>query len=107
MRCELAGLMLAAVIATGAAAADLSTCEGCHTPPYGPPLAGVAGRKIASVPGIEYCSALTAKSGEAWTDANLRALLTNARTFAPGCTMDSKLPPADADAIIAALKALH
>lgn len=101
-------LLLATVMATGAMAApDITTCQSCHAPPFGPPLEGVAGRKIASVPGIDYCAALTAKSGETWTDANLRALLMDAKGFAPGCSMDTKMTPAAADAMIAYLKTLH
>ncbi len=108
MRKGLGTLLLAALIATNASAApDLTTCQGCHTPPFGPPLEGVAGRKIASVPTVDYCKVLKAKSGESWTDANLRAFLMDSQGFAPGCSMTVKMSGSEADAMIAYLKTLH
>lgn len=108
MRKGLGALLLTALIAMGASAApDITTCQGCHAPPYGPPLEGVVGRKIAAVPTIDYCATLKAKSNESWTDANLRAFLMNAQGFAPGCSMNVKLTPEAADAMIAYLKTLH
>ena len=108
MRKRLSVIVLASAIATAASAApDITTCQSCHTPPFGPPLEGVAGRKIASVPSIDYCAALKAKSNEAWTDANLRAFLMDSKGFAPGCSMDLKMSPQAADAMLAYLKTLH
>ncbi|MEP7129779.1 MAG: hypothetical protein ABI770_01475 [Sphingomicrobium sp.] len=65
-------------------------CVGCHEPKFGaavgPPLAGVAGRRIASVPGWGYSAGLKRKSG-VWDDASLNAFLNDPAAFAPGTTM--------------------
>jgi cytochrome c len=108
MRKKLGTFLLAAMITTGASAApDITTCQGCHAPPFGPPLEGVVGRKIAAVPTVDYCAALKAKSSDSWTEANLRAFLMNAQGFAPGCSMNVKMTPEAADAMIVYLKTLR
>ncbi|MEO8454882.1 MAG: PQQ-dependent sugar dehydrogenase [Sphingomicrobium sp.] len=65
-------------------------CVGCHEPKFGtavgPPLAGVTGRRIASVPGWAYSAGLKRKSG-VWDDASLNAFLSDPAAFAPGTTM--------------------
>jgi cytochrome c2 len=65
-------------------------CVGCHQPKFGtavgPPLAGVAGRRIASVPGWAYSAGLQRKSG-VWDDGSLNAFLSDPAAFAPGTTM--------------------
>ncbi|WP_243375685.1 c-type cytochrome [Sandarakinorhabdus cyanobacteriorum] len=55
-------------------------CKACHSVVagqnrIGPSLAGVAGRRIASVPGFNYSAALKKRTGT-WTDANMNAWLT-------------------------------
>jgi cytochrome c len=55
-------------------------CKACHSVVkgqnrIGPSLAGVVGRKAASVAGFSYSAAMKAK-GVAWTDANLDTYLT-------------------------------
>lgn len=108
MRKGLSTILMTLLIASGASAApDLTTCQSCHTPPFGPPLEGVAGRKIASVANIDYCATLKARSDETWTDANLRAFLMDSKGFAPGCSMDLKMTAGAADAMVAYLKTLH
>jgi cytochrome c2 len=83
-------------------------CAGCHEPKFGgavgPPLAGVVGRRIASVPGWAYSVGLKRKSG-VWDEASLNAFLTDPAAFAPGTTM--RLSPMDARSraqVIAELK---
>lgn len=109
----LAALIAAATLA-GPAAADgaktfLLQCGTCHqakSSPMGPSLAGVAGRKIASLGDYTYSPALAAKGGT-WTDANLDAYLTAPGKFAPGSKMPVALAAApDRTAVIAYLKTL-
>jgi cytochrome c len=67
-------------------------CEICHNfskgqgPKVGPDLYGVVGRKIASVEGFNYSSALKAKTGT-WTFDALNTWLTNPRADVPGTNM--------------------
>ena len=65
-------------------------CAGCHEPKVGatvgPSLAGVVGRRIATVPGWSYSAGLRSKSG-VWDEASLNAFLTDPAAFAPGTTM--------------------
>ncbi|MCR8915761.1 PQQ-dependent sugar dehydrogenase [Marinobacter panjinensis] len=78
-------------------------CKGCHAPtfgaPAGPPLAGLIGREVATVPGFNYSPALTALGG-VWDEARLDAFLRAPQAFAPGTSM--VLPPLD-DAVRAEL----
>jgi cytochrome c len=99
-RMNLAALavMLAAVAATPAAAQDakagergFAQCRACHSVVrgqnrIGPSLAGISGRRIASVPGFNYSAALKKRTGN-WTDANMNAWLTRPAAWAPGTRM--------------------
>ena len=83
------------------------TCHGAKSTPMGPSLAGVAGRKIASLADFKYSAGLTAKSGATWTDANLDAYLAAPAKFAPGTKMMTGVAnPADRAAVVAYVKAL-
>jgi cytochrome c2 len=72
------------------------TCSGCHEPRFGgaagPPLAGVLGRRIASVPGFNYSAGLKSRTGR-WSESELDAFLRDPDAYAPGTTM--KLPGLD------------
>lgn len=85
-------------------------CKTCHqakSTPMAPSLAGVAGRKIASLTDFKYSAGLTAKAAMSWTDANLDAYLAAPARFAPGTRMPSGVAvPADRAAVIAYLKGL-
>ena len=67
-------------------------CQACHNfeegqgPKVGPDLYGVVGRKIASVPGFNYTSALKSKNGT-WDFNALNAWLTKPTAYAPGTAM--------------------
>jgi cytochrome c len=67
-------------------------CEVCHNlqkgqgPKIGPDLWGVVGRKVASMPGFDYSSALKGKGGT-WTFDNLNQWLTKPSAYAPGTKM--------------------
>ncbi|OYX32385.1 MAG: hypothetical protein B7Y99_08750 [Caulobacterales bacterium 32-69-10] len=71
-------------------------CGVCHVavddgkPHPGPVLAGVVGRKAASVPGFKYSPALKS-SGQTWTAPKLDAFLANAQGMVPGTFMVVKL----------------
>ena len=67
-------------------------CQACHNfeegqgAKVGPHLHGIVGRKIASVPGFTYSSALKSKNGN-WDFNALNAWLIKPTTYAPGTTM--------------------
>lgn len=67
-------------------------CQACHNfeegqgPKVGPDLYGVVGRKIASVPGFNYSSALKSKNGT-WDFNALNAWLMKPGAFVPGTAM--------------------
>ena len=67
-------------------------CQACHNfqegqgPKIGPDLYGVVGRKIASVPGFNFSSALKSKTGN-WDFNALNAWLTKPSAYAPGTAM--------------------
>jgi cytochrome c2 len=70
-----------------------TSCGGCHKVlnglehSYGPDLAGIVGRRVASAPGFEaYSPALKASHGK-WTKERLDAWLSDPQTVAPGTTM--------------------
>jgi len=69
-----------------------SPCAACHVAAnpqastIGPPLQGVAGRRIASSPGFEYSAGLTALEGT-WTRERLDAFIENPARYAPGTSM--------------------
>lgn len=88
-------------------------CAACHAPaavksgPVAPRIAGVAGRKIASLTDYAYSTALKGKGGQAWSDANLDAYLTAPAKFAPGTKMFVGLPKLEERrAVIGYLKTL-
>lgn len=66
-------------------------CAACHSVDpgrngVGPSLAGVAGRKAASLPGFAYSPALR-NSGLTWNAASLDAWLTSPQRTVPGTRM--------------------
>jgi cytochrome c len=67
-------------------------CLACHNfeegqgPKIGPDLYGVVGRKIASVSGFNYSSALKSKNGT-WDFNALNTWLTKPTAYAPGTAM--------------------
>ena len=95
-----------ALAADGARTYQLQ-CKTCHalaSSPMGPSLAGVAGRKIASLTNFTYSSALKAKGGT-WTPVALDAFLTAPARFAPGTRMPTGVAnAADRAAVIAYLE---
>jgi cytochrome c len=84
------GLLASASAERGAAVAK--QCQACHNfeegqgAKVGPHLHGVVGRKIASVPGFNYSSALKSKNGN-WDFNALNAFLIKPASFAPGTIM--------------------
>jgi cytochrome c len=67
-------------------------CQGCHAAApggptlVGPDLAGVVGRKAASLPGYDYSAALKS-SGLVWNFAKLNLWLTDPSSLVPGTKM--------------------
>jgi cytochrome c len=67
-------------------------CQTCHNfekgagPKIGPPLWGVAGRPIASIPGFSYSDSLKAVGGN-WTWEALNTMVSNPKTEASGTKM--------------------
>ena len=83
------------------------TCHQAVSGPAGPSLAGVSGRKIASLAGYKFSAGLSAKSAMTWTDTNLENYLAAPAKFAPGTRMMTGLAaPADRAAVIGYLKTL-
>jgi cytochrome c len=93
-------VVCAVLLIDGSRAADESpfpesfeVCTACHSyqrdEPLleGPPLWGVVGRRVASVEGYEYSSALRATGG-AWDRSRLDQFLSNPKVFAPGTKMN-------------------
>jgi cytochrome c len=70
-----------------------SQCHNCHTTMkagqyrVAPPLNGIVGRPIASVPGYKYSDALKARSDEVWTKAALNKFLKRPNHALPGTKM--------------------
>lgn len=97
----------------GAAAGKLvfMRCAACHSiapgapNKVGPNLAGIVGRKAATVPGFRYSTAL-ASAKLTWNDATLDKWLTRPASLVPGTSMVfAGLPkPEDRAAVIAYLK---
>ncbi|WP_332773212.1 c-type cytochrome [Phenylobacterium sp.] len=109
-----AGALAALLVAGPALAADgaktfqlqCKSCHGAKSTLMGPSLAGVAGRKIASLSDFKYSAALTAKGGT-WTDAALDAYVAAPSKFAPGTRMMVGVAnPADRAAVVSYLKTL-
>ena len=72
-------------------------CIDCHTMTKntkGPMLAGLLGRKAASVPRFSYSPALK-KSGLTWTEATLDKWLTDPDTLVPDTTMEYRVRNAE------------
>ncbi len=71
---------------------DAKICETCHNVEkgggvkIGPPLWGVVGRKVASVPGFDYSDSLKSHGGD-WTFQALNKWITDPRAVAPGTKM--------------------
>jgi cytochrome c oxidase assembly protein Cox11 len=73
-------------------------CSSCHAldrAKIGPPLAGVVGRRVASVPGYPYSAALKAASFT-WTPAQLEAWLAGPQALVPGALMPMHVDVAQA-----------
>lgn len=71
-------------------------CTGCHSlakAHEGPPLAGVYGRHIGSVPGFPYSAALRS-SNVVWDRLSLDLWLTEPDSFLPDSNMDFRVPKA-------------
>lgn len=89
-------------------------CAVCHAttakggPSVGPRLLGIVGRKAGTQPGHNYSTALK-KSGIVWTEANLKAFITDPKSIAPGNHMPfaGDRNPAEVDALVAYLKTLQ
>jgi cytochrome c len=99
LRYGLAALAALVCITHQAVAADakhgeqvFGRCAQCHNADkgggngLGPNLFGVAGRKAASLPNFYYSPALK-KSGIVWTDAKLKAWVSNPQKLVPGTRM--------------------
>jgi cytochrome c len=74
-------------------------CGVCHSMQpapgkMGPPLAGIVGRKAASVPGFAYSDALK-KSNVTWTAAKLNEFLGGPAKVIPGTKMLVSVPNAE------------
>ena len=104
--CGAAALAVAALAPSAAAPAQTADgqrlfqqrCAACHAvgagpAKSGPQLAGVVGRRAASVPGARYSEALR-KSGIVWDRASLDAYLAAPRQKVPGTTMLVSVPNA-------------
>ncbi len=68
-----------------------AACRACHSVVkgqnrVGPSLAGVVGRRSASVAGFNYSKAMRAKN-VTWTPANLNTYLTKPSAYVPGTRM--------------------
>ncbi|MGZ3305809.1 MAG: c-type cytochrome, partial [Asticcacaulis sp.] len=77
-----------------------ANCALCHdvtsarTVKQGPPLLGVVGRKIGSVPGFGYSETLknAGSKGKAWTPAALNVFLADPQKAMPGTMMPVNVP---------------
>ena len=67
-------------------------CGACHNfekgagAKVGPPLYGVVGRAVASVPGFAYSDALKAKGGN-WSYEDINKFIANPKAYVPGTKM--------------------
>jgi len=72
--------------------ADTKACQSCHSfdkggpAKVGPPLYGVVGRPVASIPGFAYSDGFKAMGGN-WDYAGINKLITNPKAMAPGTKM--------------------
>ena len=71
---------------------DTKPCQACHSfdkggpAKVGPPLYGVVGRAVASVPGFAYSDVLKAAGGD-WTYDKIFAFIKSPKTADPGTKM--------------------
>ena len=71
---------------------DAKVCQTCHNfekgagPKIGPPLWGVVGRPMASVPGFSYSDSLKGVGGD-WTYEAVNKMITNPKSEASGTKM--------------------
>ena len=117
MKTIIAAMLLTALAAPAWADGDaaagaklFSRCSICHSTngqaKIGPTLAGVYGRKAASLEGFKYSKALAA-SDLTWDDDTLDKFLTAPSKLVPGTAMAINLPKAEDRAdMIAYLKTL-
>lgn len=68
------------------------TCLSCHqldqsTLFVGPPLGGVAGRRVASVKGYDYSDAMRSRSDKIWTREDLIQFVQDPQAMVPGSKM--------------------
>ncbi len=76
----------------GKGATFAKACGACHNfekgagAKVGPPLYGVVGRPVASIPGFAYSEALKGKGGE-WDFEKINAFITSPKGYAPGTKM--------------------
>jgi cytochrome c len=72
--------------------ADTKACQSCHNfekgagAKVGPPLWGVVGRPVASIPGFAYSDGLKAMGGD-WTYEGINKLITNPKADVAGTKM--------------------
>jgi cytochrome c len=100
-----------ALVAAGKIMFD-QRCHTCHAndasmESYGPPLTGVVGRKAGTVAGYEYSEAMKT-SGLVWTEAAIRAWMTDNKGFMPGTRMRhvGVTNPEEQDFILAYLRSI-
>jgi cytochrome c2 len=89
----------------------LGACANCHGLEgeigIGPPLNGVIGRHVATVPDFDYSTALASRH-DAWTESLIEKFITNPQSVAHGTRMpETGLGDIHAQAIAAYLKTTH
>ncbi|NID14674.1 c-type cytochrome [Luteibacter yeojuensis] len=109
----LCGVLMSTTISHRVAAADdaaagkvlyQNQCSACHSVDedrIGPRHRNVVGRKVASVPGYDYSSALKMLGG-AWTPARLDQWLSGTQKMAPGSKMYLEMDDAEQRRLIIA-----
>ncbi len=84
--------MLMAKADVGKGESFAKACGACHNfekgaaAKVGPPLYGVIGREVASVPGFSYSDSLKSKGGS-WDYEKVNAFITSPKAYAPGTKM--------------------